>query len=195
MSNPTFSATATATISGTSSSTSTSTGSTLEEAQNNAINCSSTSAYFSLAPPTHNHSEKTCQQCCLSCVDFRFAADVAYNQNIKGDCENYDPLVLAGASLGYNGIPGYNNWILFADQTIELLSELHKISEVIIYDHMECGAYTLAYTPEELEGDGEYKLHIENLNKAEATILKRFPFIKKVYKKLINIDATITTIP
>jgi len=190
-------ASATATATATASASAISTGNTSEENIKNAINSASISAYFALAPPLHPGAgkSKTCEQVCLSCIDFRFIPDYVYNQNIKGDEDNYDQFVIAGASLGYNGIPGYENWILYGDQTIQLAYDLHKISEVIIYDHLECGAYGLVYTPEELAGDGEYKLHIENLNKAQATLLKKYSFITKVSKKIVGLDGKIIDIP
>jgi len=196
MSSIQFSASASASTSATSTATSTATGNTEEEAIQNAINSASISAYFSLAPPLHPGAGKVkkCDQICLSCIDFRFIPDYIYNQNIQGHEDNYDQFVIAGSSLGYNGIPGYENWILYGDQNIQLSHDLHKISEVIIYDHLGCAAYRLVYTPKQLVGDGEYNLHVENLNKAESTILKKYSFIKKVYKKIIDLDGKIIDI-
>jgi len=184
-----FSATATASTSATSTSTSTATGNTPVEAYKNAYNSALTSAKYSLAqleqPPPE---QKTCEQFCLSCIDFRFSDDVTFYQNIKGKCNNYDKFVLAGASLGYNGIPGYENWTLCCDQHITIARDLHQITEVVLFDHLACGAYGLVYTPEQLEGDGEFKLHVENLNKAEATILKTYPFITSVKKFIFDLN-------
>jgi len=194
-----MSLTASASASATASSvaTSTATGNNIEEATKNAKNKADTAAYFSLTPPLHPGAgtQKVCEQMCLSCIDFRFIPDYVYNQNIKGDEDNYDQFVIAGASLGYNGIPGYENWILYGEQNIQLAYDLHKISEVIIYDHLACGAYGLVYTPEQLEGDGEFKLHVENLNKAQASILNKFSFVTKVYKKIIDLEGKIIDIP
>lgn len=184
-----YSATATASVSATSTSSSTATGNTPDEAYTNAYNSALVSAKFSLAqldqPPKE---QKSCEQFCLSCIDFRFVDDVTFYQDVKGKCNNYDKFILAGASLGYNGIPGYENWTLCCDQHIEKARELHQITSVIIFDHLECGAYGLAYTPEQLAGDGEFKLHVENLNKAEATILKTYPFITSVKKFIFDLN-------
>jgi hypothetical protein len=196
MSNNISTATATATANGTSTSTSTATGSTPDEAYKNAYNSALTSAKYSLSkleqPPPE---QTTCEQFCLSCIDFRFIDDIGYYQNIKEKINNYDQFILAGASLGYNGIPGYENWTLCCDQHIQIARDLHKITEVVLFDHLECGAYALVYTPEELAGDGEFKLHVENLNKAEATILKTYPFITKVKKFIFDLNYTAIPIP
>ena len=115
--------------------------------------------------------------------------------DIKGNANNYDNLIIAGASLGYNGIPGYENWTVFADQNFELARQLHSIDEINIFEHYECGAYGLVYTPEQLADGGEFNLQVENLNIAEQTIKSKFPFIKRVNKYIIDREGKIVTIP
>ena len=191
-----FMATASATATSTASATATATGATIEEALANANESALTSAYCSLVtlkhPPSSQH---TCTNFCLSCIDFRFVNDVTYYESVNGYANNFDNFILAGTSLGYNGIPNYENWILCCDQTIELSRDLHEITEISIFDHLDCSAYGLVYTPEELEGDGEFKLHVENLNKAEATLLEKYSFITKVNKFIIDLDFKVIPIP
>ena len=90
-----FSASASSSASATSVSTASATGNNVDEAYQNANNSAHTAAYFSLAPPIHPGKgvPKTCEQLCLSCIDFRFVPDFVYNQNIKGDQDNYDQCV------------------------------------------------------------------------------------------------------
>ena len=191
-----FSATASATCQECSSGTATATGNSLKEANIEAIELANTAAFFSLAKPTHpTEGVNTCKYCILSCIDFRFIDDSGFYMKVKGVCNNYDQFILGGASLGYNGIPSYENWVLFGNQNIQLAYDLHKISEVNIFDHLDCGAYGLVYTPEQLAGDGEYKLHVENLNKAEVTILSKFSFVTKVNKFIINKKYEVIQIP
>jgi len=191
-----FTATATASKSATSTATSTATGNTLEEALDNATNSALTSAYYSLAPLAHPpSSQHSCSQFCLSCIDFRFVDDVSFYQNVKGKTNNYDAFRLGGASLGYNGISGYESWTLSCNQTIELSRDIHDINEVVIFDHLDCGAYGLVYTPEQLAGDGEFKLHVENLDKAQATLLQKYPFIKNVKKYIFDLSYNAIPIP
>ena len=167
--------------------TATGKGDTREEASLQASKLANDAAYFGLNPPTHPSPDtKTCNTCVLSCIDFRFVDDSGYYMDITGNCNNYDQFSLAGASLGYNGIKKYKNWILFADQTIQIAYDLHKISEVSIFDHLDCGAYRLVYSEKEMKGKGEYNLHVENLNKAEARLLKKYSFLTKVNKFIIN---------
>jgi len=184
-----FTATATASATGTATSTATATGNSLAEAINNANSRAVTSATFSLAPLTQPPAgQTTCDKFCLSCIDFRFASNMPFYQSVKGNCNNFDTFVLAGASLGYNGIPGYENWTLCCDQTIQIAYELHDISRVDLFDHLDCGAYRLVYTPEQLAGDGAFNLHVENLKKAEATLKAKYPFIKQVNKYIFDLN-------
>ena len=191
-----FTATATASQTGTSTSTSTATGNTLEEAISNANKIAKNSSIYGLAPPTLVGSDKhACQKFCLSCIDFRFVDDTSYYMCCIGDSNNYDQFILAGASLGYNGIPDYDSWPICCNDHIQLSHDLHSITEVNIFDHMECGAYKMVYTEEELAGDGEFKLHVENLHKAEKTILSQFPFITKVNKYIFDLNFKPIAIP
>jgi hypothetical protein len=185
-----------ATASATSSATSTATGNTMEEAVNNANTSANTSAYYSLIHPSHpSPDQKSCEKFVLSCIDFRFIDDYGNYMNVLGNSNNYDQFILAGSSLGYNGIPGYENWIPCCDQHIELAPDLHSINTVIIFDHLDCGAYGLVYTPEELAGDGEFKLHVKNLNTAEKTLREKYPFLVKVNKIIFDLDYKPITIP
>ena len=191
-----YSATASASYRGTSTANSTATGNTLCEAKENAKKSALTSAKFALVPPPHvDVNQDTCKDLILSCIDFRFVDDAGYYMNIKGNCNNYDQFVLAGASLGYNGISGYENWILCCNQHINLSYELHGISEITIFDHLNCGGYKLEYTPEQLEGDGEFNLHVENLNKAEKTLKEKYSFLEKVNKIIFDLNFNAIIIP
>jgi hypothetical protein len=82
--------------------------------------------------------------------------------NLKGYRNDYDEVIAAGASLGYNGLLEYKDWFLYMDQHISLAYNLHNISQIIIIDHEECGAYSAEYgsetPPEEIQA-----LHTQNV--------------------------------
>lgn len=110
----------------------------------------------------------------LTCMDFRLRDNITCNLNYLGYKNNHDEVVLAGASLGYNGIEGYAHWIQTVDDHIYLARDLHDIYTIIIVDHMYCGAYGLVYPELTLGGEEEYNKHIENLNAAAATIQAKY---------------------
>ena len=63
---------------------------------------------------------------------------------------------------------------------------MHDIREIIIIDHMDCGAFRLAYSEEELNKVGEYQKHVENLIRAKRTLNNKFPRLRI---KLFILDA------
>jgi carbonic anhydrase len=191
-----FSASASASTSISASATATATGNTLEEAINNANNSAVLSAEIALRKPLPNNpQDHTAKTLVLHCIDFRLVSYEDFFLNSTGYLNDFDEFTLAGASLGYNGIPNYYpTWQNCCDDHIQLSYDLHDIYEVTIIDHLSCGAYKLVYTPEQLAGDGEYNLHIENLNKAEITIKEKFPFITKVNKFIMDLNGSVTKI-
>jgi carbonic anhydrase len=125
----------------------------------------------------------------LTCIDFRFIDDIVAQMNKLGYLNNYDEFVLAGASLGYNGIPGYNNWAQVFNDHINLALSLHHIKEIIIIDHMDCGAYKKVYSPSDLEGPNEKEKHVLNLHVTVETLSKLYPQIK-IRTFIINKEGT-----
>ena len=129
----------------------------------------------------------------LSCIDYRFV-DIMTNflQNSPSLENSYDPMVLAGASLGYNQ-KKFECWpVTFIDH-VKLAIELHDIKQLIVFDHMDCGAYVLFYPGLEADSEEERGLHIKNINEFICRLKKLFP--KLIYSGyLINVDGTIDNI-
>ena len=119
--------------------------------------------------------KKTAVAFTLSCIDFRLRDNITCNLNLLGYQNNHDDFILAGSSLGYNGVLGaYPGWIQTADDHVKLAYDLHDINTIILVDHMDCGAYAIAYPNLTLGGPEEYQLHIENLNIAAETFKKKY---------------------
>jgi hypothetical protein len=98
---------------------------------------------------------------CLSCIDYRFVESISEILEAEENVHYYDPFSLAGASLGYNQTV-YPDWPQTWLDTVGLAKSLHKISQIIVIEHMDCGMYRAIYganiTPEQ-----ERVLHVENL--------------------------------
>jgi carbonic anhydrase len=133
-------------------------------------------------------SEKNARAMVLSCMDFRFINDKINFLNNMGYKDDYDKFVLAGSSLGYNQSE-FPEWGKSFDKHIELAIDLHNITEIIVLDHMDCGAYKILYDNQSMSNEEEYKLHQKNLNLCKNLIRKKFPSLK-VTILLINIDGT-----
>jgi carbonic anhydrase len=135
-------------------------------------------------------SEKTAKAMVLSCMDFRFVNDKVNFLNQIGYKDNYSKFVLAGSSLGYNQ-DTFPEWSKSFDKHVELAKDLHNIDEVIVVDHMDCGAYRILYDNPSMSKEEEYKLHQKNLHEFKSLINKKFPSLR-VTLLLINLDGTTT---
>ncbi len=146
--------------------------------------------YVLISIPTQNQlTAHTAKALVITCMDFRLIDDAVYFLNSKGYNNNYDNIILAGASLGYNQTK-YDSWKKTVDDHIGLAKKLHHIKEIIVIDHMDCGAYKLFYEKTKLSRTEEIKLHKENFAKFEKLIYQTYPELK-VYCYLMDIDGKI----
>ncbi len=133
---------------------------------------------------------KTAKAMVLACMDFRLIDDEVYFFNKIGYTNNYDKFILAGASLGYNQdvMP---SWGETFDKHIKLAIDLHHIEEIIVVDHMGCGAYKILYNKQSLSEKEERELHKKNLQKFKEIINKKFPKLK-VSTLLMELDGSVS---
>lgn len=134
-------------------------------------------------------SEKTAKAMVLSCMDFRFVNDKVNFLNKIGYKDDYSKFVLAGSSLGYNQ-DTFPEWSKSFDKHVELAKDLHNIDEVIVVDHMDCGAYRILYDNPSMSKEEEYKLHRKNLHEFKSLINKKFPSLR-VTLLLIDLDGSV----
>jgi hypothetical protein len=147
----------------------------------------------------------------LTCMDFRLIDDMVKMMNELGYNNNYDQFILAGASLGYNEgktdveiactkkdckCATQTNWKPIFENHISLASKLHEISEIIIIDHYECGAYKLM-SPKLNTDDTEknqFDVHQKQLSKAKIDLeMFRDKLIENtiLYQKTLDKDKII----
>lgn len=114
----------------------------------------------------------------ITCIDYRLIDEAVTYLNEKGFENQYDEFILAGASLGYTtslSTLGYSGWSTVLDDHITISYNLHKIKDVIVMDHMDCGAYKAQYGASTLSSSYvETKYHIENLNLFRTAINKKY---------------------
>ena len=115
----------------------------------------------------------------LSCIDYRFIDNMIEFLEKSDISEKYDVTALAGASLAYNQSK-YEYWNkTFIDQ-LKLAIDLHHIKKIIVFDHMDCGAYRIFYPKlnelsEKKRNRLEKKLHKKNIRKFFKKMGKLFP--------------------
>ena len=135
---------------------------------------------------------------CLTCIDFRF---VDYEENFmrytKKLNNKYDQFVLAGSSLvSEPSSPAWPyDWKSVLNQHIQLSKNLHDIKEIVIIDHMDCGAYKAYYGDAYKNADNASRIafHKGNLDQLGTQIrsipafngLKYFGYLMKTNGKPI----------
>jgi carbonic anhydrase len=104
----------------------------------------------------------------LSCMDYRLMDDVGTYLNGRGLKNNYDHLILAGASLGAV-TDKYPHWGQAFFEHLGLAIKLHNVHRAILIDHRDCGAYRLIFG-KDTKGEEEKALHATQLHKLAKLI-------------------------
>jgi carbonic anhydrase len=109
----------------------------------------------------------------LSCIDPRFIEFLTHFLNHSKDShQEYDLFNLAGSELG---VLHNSKWQDIYFEHIDIALSLHKIKELWIFSHLDCGAYK---TFLKLEKDDNHNLHCEKINKLKEILNKKYPQLK-----------------
>ncbi|MDP2934039.1 MAG: hypothetical protein Q8N81_08015 [bacterium] len=138
---------------------------------------------------SENHSAEALV---LTCIDFRFHEQIVKLLHERG-INSFDLKCDAGAVkyLVSDEKPAVRDWIL---ENIEIAKRLHHISQVVLINHYDCGAYggNSAFESDE----AQLVFHREQLAAARTKILVAYPdlavktfFAKPVEGKLDLISA------
>ena len=111
----------------------------------------------------------------LSCMDYRLIDEVDKYMSKRGMLHKYDHVILAGAALGVLN-DKFPSWGQTFWDHLEVAKKLHAISQVILLDHRDCGAYKVILG-EDFSKDSakERAAHTEQLKKLSQTIEQRYP--------------------
>lgn len=114
----------------------------------------------------------------LSCMDYRLTDATGRYMAGRGLKSKYDHVVLAGASLGAV-TERYPEWNKTFWDHLALAVELHKIHEVMVLDHRDCGAYR-SILGEDFSQDParETEVHSVQLKRLGALINERHRELK-----------------
>jgi len=122
----------------------------------------------------------------FSCMDFRVRNDIVHHLGLKGYENNFNEVISAGASLGYNKLLDYTDWNKYIDEHITLSYNLHSISEIIIIEHQKCGAYIAQYGP--LTPKQEFIKHVENSTLCADELWNKFNSKSGTILKIPNLE-------
>lgn len=125
----------------------------------------------------------------LSCMDYRLVDDLVHFMEAHQLHDNYDHVVLAGASLGVVH-DAFADWHETFWQHLQVAKDLHGITEVIVIDHRDCGAYRIALTEAALDTpEKETSAHREAMMEFASQVGARHPELR-VYGVLMALDGT-----
>lgn len=129
----------------------------------------------------------------LSCMDYRLVDDLVTFMNEKGLKDNYDHVVLAGASLGVVS-DKFADWHDTFWQHLDVAIKLHHVEEVVVVDHRDCGAYKLALGADAVATtEGENDVHAATLAAFAAQVHDRHPDLK-VETFLMSLDGKVEAV-
>lgn len=130
----------------------------------------------------------------LNCMDYRLVDDVTRYMDGRGLTNQYDQVILAGASLGAltEKAPAWGPTFW---EHVQVAIDLHHIKKVMIMDHRDCGAYKV-FLGMDLAGDPakETAVHTEYLQKLGGMVKTKFPQLG-VELMLMSLDGSVQQIP
>lgn len=130
-------------------------------------------ALTSVVRPASSLASGQAEALLLSCMDYRLIDATGRYMAGRGLKNKYDHVVLAGASLGAV-TEKYPEWNKTFWDHLSLAVDLHKVHEVIVLDHRDCGAYK-TILGEDFSQDPlkETEVHAARLKKLEELIKEK----------------------
>jgi hypothetical protein len=126
-------------------------------------------------------------------MDYRLLDDVAMYMQARGLRDNYDHLILAGASLGAltDQMPAWGETFW---EHLGIAIELHQVKRLMVMDHRDCGAYKVLLGTEHLKTRAtERAAHAEMLMALRDEAAMRHPGLPAELL-LMNLDGTVETV-
>jgi len=131
----------------------------------------------------------------LACIDPRYidALEQYLKDTLGVNGFTYDLFILAGASLGAlnttGSLCGYAtaNWQQTLLEHIQVAILLHNVTQVLVFDHLDCGAYKLCGAPNNDNTDTQDN-HIAKFNSFKSLIFASFgpPITNNIFGYVIN---------
>jgi len=144
-------------------------------------------------PQTGAAPGHTTEALLLSYMDYRLIDDITRYMDGRGLTNQYDHIVLAGASLGAL-TSNFKDWNQTFWEHLKISSDLHHIKKVILMDHRDCGAYKVILKADfSKDPQLETRIHGKFLRDLMVAIHKRYPELE-VERLLMNLDGTVQKI-
>jgi hypothetical protein len=144
-------------------------------------------------PATGALAESGTEALLLNCIDYRLTGATTRYMDERGMAGKYDQFILAGAALGAKNdiFPGWGQ--TFWDH-MQVAIDLHRIRQVIVMDHRDCGAYKV-FLGHDFAADPQKELavHAEHMRALRSDIVGRHSHLA-VELLLMGLDGTVETI-
>ena len=122
----------------------------------------------------------------LSCIDPRFQ-DLVHNHLKKKKLSGkYSAFTIAGAAVGVTH-NRFKKWHKTFYDNLAISIKLHKIENLIVINHKDCGAAKIANGKKEFNTVNEKIIHENSFLKLKKKIKKKFPKLK-IEMNLISLD-------
>ena len=122
----------------------------------------------------------------LSCIDPRFQ-DLVHNHLKKKKLSGkYSAFTIAGAAVGVTH-NRFKKWHKTFYDNLATSIKLHKIENLIVINHKDCGAAKIANGKKEFNTVNEKIIHENSFLKIKKKIKKKFPKLK-IEMNLISLD-------
>ena len=130
----------------------------------------------------------------LSCMDYRLISDVTRYMAGQGYDDNYDQVILAGASLAAV-TDKFPDWNLTFWQHLDIAIQLHGITKFIALDHRDSGAYRVIFNKDFAQDPvAETMIHTEVMKTLNKQVAEKYPSLTREYY-LMSLDTRVEKLP
>ena len=117
----------------------------------------------------------------LSCIDPRFQPKVFNYLKKKNLTGKYSSFTIAGGSIGVTA-KKFKKWHSTFWENLATSIKLHKISNLIVINHNDCGAAKIVNGNNKFSTTIENKIHNQSFKIIKKKIKKKHPSIKVSFK-------------
>ncbi len=129
----------------------------------------------------------------LSCMDYRLLDDIVRYMDSRDLTDNYDQVILAGASLGAT-TNVYPQWGETFWSHLQLALDLHHVNRLIILDHRDCGAYKAIFGQDyAADPQRETEIHTVQMKELRAAVAQKHPTLPTELM-LMSLDGSVEAI-
>ena len=129
----------------------------------------------------------------ITCSDFRLHDEINQFLAARGLKDQYDKIVLPGASIGISN-DKFPNWTQSFFEQLHILKSIHDTEHVIIIDHLDCGMFKHVvgeiYTASQ---EDERKAHEKQIREVVSLIHDRYPSLW-VEGLVMDIEGRVSTV-